>query len=374
MTEQLPWPLCVPVLTDGEVTLRAHTPDDVDDLHAMSTDPETQRWTSVPADQPREGSADFALRQIPAWWADGSSAGFAIEAPDDDGRPRFAGNVDLRGGPVASIGYALAPWARGRGVMRRAVDLAVQWGFAERGVEAVHWSAHVGNEASLRVAHACGFELVGTSPASLHERGRVLDAWTAVIRFGDAPVPRTRWAEPIVLEGERVRLRPLREGDLLRVVQACTDPLTRQWVDGLPDPYTLANAADFLAESVWHAATGEKATWAIADAADDELAGLVSVMGLRGLDPTSGEIGYWAHPEGRGRGLLTEAVALAVRHALDPDGLDRRRLTLHAAAGNGPSNAIAVRNGFERVGTERAAERLGDGTYDDLHAYDLLRA
>ncbi len=83
----------------------------------------------------------------------------------------------------------------------------------------------------------------------------------------------------------------------------------------------------------------------------DELAGLVSVMGPARPDPTSGEIGYWAHPDARGRGLVTEAVALAVRHAMHPDGLDRRRLTLHAAAGNDASNAVALRTGFERVGT-----------------------
>ncbi len=373
MTEQLPWPLCVPVLTDGAVTLRAHTPHDVDDLHAMATDPTTQRWTSVPLDQPREGSADFALRVIPQGWESGTSAGFAIEATDDDGRPRFAGNVDLRGGPVADVGFALAPWARGRGVMRRAVDMVVQWGFLERGVEAVHWRAHVGNEASLRVAHVCGFELVGTVPASLHERGRLLDAWTAVIRFGDAPVPRTRWAEPVVLEGERVRLRPLREADLVRVVEACDDADVRHWLDGMPRPYTLRDAEDFLARSVWQAATGEKASWAVADRGTDALVGTLSVMGLRGVDDTAGEIGYWTHPDARRRGVMSEAVALAVRHALDPQGLDRRRLTLHAAEGNAASHAIARRAGFQHVGTERAAERLGDGTYADLHAYDLLR-
>jgi hypothetical protein len=33
---------------------------------------------------------------------------------------------------------------------------------------------------------------------------------------------------------------------------------------------------------------------------------------------------------------------------------------------------VALRNGFAPFGVERAAERLGDGTFADLHWYDLL--
>ena len=70
---------------------------------------------------------------------------------------------------------------------------------------------------------------------------------------------------------------------------------------------------------------------------------------------------------------MTEATKMIVRHALDPDGLDRRRLVLYAAADNPASNAIAVAAGYTRYGTQRAAERLGDGSFDDLHGYELLR-
>src|SRR5690606_8761197 len=119
---------------------------------------------------------------------------------------RFAGNVDIRQGPIGDIGFALHPWARGKGLMARAVRLAIDWAFTEGGFEIVHWRSHVGNEASLRIAHATGFALHGTIPGSLNERGMVLDAWAASIRFGDAPLATTPWAESTVLESERVRL------------------------------------------------------------------------------------------------------------------------------------------------------------------------
>jgi ribosomal-protein-alanine N-acetyltransferase len=367
------WPLNVPVLDDGVVTLRAHVPTDIDALLEMATDPVMVRWTGVTTPHDRSMSEQFALSIIPRGWDDSTHRVWAIEAVDDAGRSRFAGNVDIRQWPIADIGFALHPWARGRGLMTRAVRLAVDWALSEGGVEIVHWRSHVGNEASLRVAHHTGFTLHGTTPGILHERGRVLDAWTGSFRFGDTPFPQTRWAGSPVLESDRLRLRPYAEADLPRIVEACSDPVTRHFVAGLPHPYTLHSARGHLADSLWQAATGTKATWAVADRHTDELLGSIAVMDLLGVNPTSGEIGYWLHPAARGRGVMAEATRLVVRHAFDPAGLDRRRLALYAAVDNAASNAVAVAAGFRRYGTQHAAERLGDGSLDDLNGYELLR-
>jgi RimJ/RimL family protein N-acetyltransferase len=91
--------------------------------------------------------------------------------------------------------------------------------------------------------------------------------------------------------------------------------------------------------------------------------------------PGGAEVGYWMHPSARGTGIATDAVRLLVRHAtidrLD-GGLGLRRLTLRTAAGNLASQRVAAKAGFERTGVERAAERLGDGTFDDLVGWDQL--
>ncbi|MFD1859045.1 N-acetyltransferase [Aeromicrobium camelliae] len=363
------FPFNVPVLTDGVVTLRAHTPDDVDPMCQMANDPQMRRWTAIPVPNAREDSERFALEVIPEGWNAGKGMFWAIEAEG-----RYAGNVDIRGdGPVTDIGFALHPWARGRGLMRRAVDLAVEYAFTEGGKEIVHWNAHVGNEASLRVAHACGFTLHGTQPGLLHERGRIIDAWTGSRRFGDPPVPRTRWTSAEVDAGP-VRLRPYRESDAERLVEAFADPLLRHWLDGIAKPYTLADARSTIANAVWKAATGQSCVWVVADPETDDLLGNVSVMDLRGNPwDDAGEIGYWLHPDARGRGLMTAAVQAAVEYAFDPQGLDRRRLTCYAAAGNTASRRVASAAGFAAFGTQRAAERLGDGSYDDLVGYELLR-
>ncbi|TGN34264.1 GNAT family N-acetyltransferase [Aeromicrobium chenweiae] len=367
------WPLNVPVLSDGVVTIRAHVPADIDAMLEMAEDPTMVRWTGIPSPHQRSMSEQFAFTIIPRGWEDGSHRGWAIEATDDDGRSRFAGNVDIRQRPIADVGFALHPWARGRGIMSRAVRLAVDWALTEGGVEIVHWRSHVGNEASLRVAHATGFTLHGLTPGMLYERGRVLDAWTGSIRFGDAPYPRIPWAGGTVLESERLRLRPFAAADVPRLVEMCNDPVSRRFLAWLPQPYTAASAEAYLNDCLWQAATGAKATWAVADRDSDELLGNIAVMDMLGLNRDHGEIGYWMHPDARGRGLATEACRTVVDHALDPDGLDRRRLSLYAAEDNPASHAIALAAGFSYYGTQRAAERLGDGSFDDLRGYELLR-
>jgi RimJ/RimL family protein N-acetyltransferase len=189
MTAGLRWPLSVPVLSDGVVTLRAHTPADLDAMFEMATDPEMVRWTSIPTPYSREMAEEFALSIIPTGWDDGDKYGWAIDAADGHGGWRYAGNVDVRGVPIADLGFALHPWARGRGLMVRAVRLATDWAFTHGAVEVVHWRSQPGNVASLRVAHRAGFTLHGLVPGILHERGRVLDAWTAsrAVRRGARP-------------------------------------------------------------------------------------------------------------------------------------------------------------------------------------------
>lgn len=167
----------VPRLTDGVVVLRAHSLDDVDDVVATASDVDSIRYTTVPVPYGRDDAVRFITETVPQGWAKGTLAGWAIEA---DGR--FAGNVDIRRAGVPEIGFVLAPWARGRGIMSRAVRLATRWAFDEAGLPVVHWSAHVGNTASWRVAEACGFTFDGTRPLSVLHRGELRDAWWASLR------------------------------------------------------------------------------------------------------------------------------------------------------------------------------------------------
>lgn len=364
------YPQDVPVLTDGVVTLRAHTEDDLELLYETAKDPDSLRWTAIPLDNSREDSRHFGTEIMRMGWEEKNHRCWAIETLDEDGNAKYAGNLAVRGLPIADVGFVLHPWARGRGIMKRALELAADWAFAEGGVEIIHWHAHVGNETSLRTAWAAGFSLTGMQPGFLHERERVLDAWSGHLRFGDKPGPRTTWHDSPVIDGASVRLRAFTMDDVPRIVENCTDDVSRLWLAGLPSPYTVTTARDYINTCIWLAATGNKLTWAVADPQTDDLLANIALMGLDGIGGASAEIGYWTHPAARGGGVMTEAVGLVIRHAFDT--MKLQRLSLNAATGNAASNQIAITNGFRLVGTETRSEPLGDGTFSDMNVYELL--
>jgi len=365
----------IPLLTDGAVTLRPHREGDVDDIVAMCRDPDFARWTSVPQPYTRDHAKRFVREIVPEGWRDGGLRGWAIEASEESGRHRYAGNVDVRGTPVADIGFGLHPWARGRGLMTRAVRLAARWAFEHGGVAAIHWRADVGNLASRRVAWACGFTFHGMVPKLLAERGEVVDAWIGSLLPGQEMTPRNRWLQPPVLPGERLVLRPFRDSDAPRITEACSDPRTRRWLPHLPSPYTEDDARDYILNLEVNHSLGTSLTWCVADPETDALLADLGVMGLRGRDPLAGEVGYWSHPDARGRGVMTEAVRMVVAHAFAAEsagGLGLARLTLGTADGNTASQHVARQAGFREVGRHRAAMPAVDGSRVDSVWFDLL--
>jgi RimJ/RimL family protein N-acetyltransferase len=362
---------------DVRIVLRPHTPADVDAVVQLCQDPEMVERTRVPVPYTRHDGEQF-VRDSAERWAAGTELRFAIDAEraDDDGRLRYAGNVALRPLPGAGIdvGFALSPWARGRGVMADALRTALRWAFDELGTQVVHWQAHVGNWPSRRVAWACGFRVEGLVRGLLEARGVRHDGWIGSLVRGEELAPVHAWLEAPVVVGERVVLRPWREDDAERVVEACTDPLSRRWLPNLPSPYTLADAQWYIRTREEEHAQGSAVYWCVADPDDDRCLASLGLMGLGGPSPRN-EIGYWAHPDARGRGVTTEACRLALRHAVLPradGGLGLDRVTLRAASGNVASNLVAQRAGFTRTGLARHVDRHEDGSFDDLELYDAL--
>lgn len=368
------FPHDVPVLTDGRVTLRAHREDDLDGVLEQCLDPLSQRWTTVPVPYSREDAVSFVGDTVPTGWAQGRWA-FAVEVAGDDGRPRFCGTVELRdeGDRRAEVAYGAHPWARGRGIMTDAVRLLLEWGFAEQRLRTVIWWAHTGNWASRRVAWRLGFSCEATLGQWLPQRGDLLDGWVGLLHVDDERVPRHPWLEVPTLQDDRVVLRGHRDGDLDRIVEACDDPRTAHWFWRLPSPYTRSDAWSYLRGRAEQLASGSGLSWALADPGDDRLLGTISLFDLK--PGREAEIGYWAHPEARGRGLMTQACGLVLRHAFTAPaqgGLGLVRVMVMAAEGNTASRRVIEANGFTRVGRERRGLRLRDGSLVDTVTYDLL--
>lgn len=158
-------------LTDGDLTLlpwiRVHEVLNLaEDILATVTDESTIRFTHVPYPYTQEHLESFLElpgRDIVRW-------ALVLEE-------RYAGSIELRiqqQGAVSSIGYSAAPWARGRGLVTRAVQLVTQSAHSA-GIEEVQIRAAVDNTASRSVAERAGFTLERVEARGEELRGKFND-------------------------------------------------------------------------------------------------------------------------------------------------------------------------------------------------------
>ena len=363
----------VPTLVDpaAEVTLRATSAADLPAIVEQSRDPETIRWTSSVPNPPGGYSmrdAEYFFAQIRTGWTEGRRLTWTVES-ERDGVRQHCGNVSLNLAEHgwAEIGFALHPSARGRSLMSTAVRLVRDYAFDVAGLTTLRWRAIAGNWGSRNVAAAAGFVFDGTVRRLLDQRGTLRDGWLATMTREDPRTPR-RGLVPVELLGSAVVLRPFTETDADRVVEACSDPRTQHWLISLPRPYARSDALSYLEHTRELAARGAGLVWCIADAADDRCLGSIGLEGLGSYAPRA-EIGYWAHPQARGRGRVTEAVRLVTEYARSA-GL-ATSILIRCAEENTASRYVAEAAGYREVGRMPQAEPVGRGELSVLVLYAL---
>ena len=364
----------VPTLSDGNVSIRAHRPEDAQGSLEQCHDPLSRQWTTVPLEYTLDDARRFVTQAMPGGWRDDTEWGFAVAAVDGDGIPRYAGTISLRNERErrAEVAYGSHPWVRGSGVMERALRLLLTWGFEEQGLETVIWWANKGNWASRKVAWRLGFTIEGAPRRWLPQRGVLLDAWVGTLLAGDPMRPTTPWYDVPLLTGDGIVLRRHSDKDVARIVEACSDPVTSRWIGELPVPFLEDDASSWLEHLGERQATGTAVTWAVADPGSDALLGTVDLFHVR--RDRDAEIGFWLHPQARGRGLAVQMCRLALRHAFvaeDDGGLGLRRVRAVAAEGNAASCRVLESVGMQLQGRERLLVRTRDGLSDGV-IYDLV--
>jgi RimJ/RimL family protein N-acetyltransferase len=153
---------------------------------------------------------------------------------------------------------------------------------------------------------------------------------------------------PVTLTDGRLLLRLPEAQDVPDITAACQDELTARFVP-VPVPYTEEHARAFVEQrpARWQAEDGEM-TWAVTDAVEGRL---LAMVGLHARDASMRELGYWAAPWARGRGVMTDAARLVVRFGFDVLRLERVEWT--AVVGNDASRRVAEKLGFTFEGTAR---------------------
>jgi RimJ/RimL family protein N-acetyltransferase len=213
-----------------------------------------------------------------------------------------------------------------------------------------------------------------TIPALAEEGGRRVDAWTGWIGPSDPRVPRRPWFDVPVLETPRLRLRPWREDEVSRISTARTNQATAHFLPFIPQPFTTEDARFWLRDMAEQAASGRRFNWCLADAETDLGLGNVTLFSIYRDAVRDAELGYWAHPDAQGRGLMTEAIERVAQWYFASDsegGLGGRKLVIRTAATNTAARRVAEKAGFHPAGTERDAFPLAT-TLDNRVTYDRL--
>jgi RimJ/RimL family protein N-acetyltransferase len=296
----------------------------------------------------------------------------AIFLAESEGRLVGSVSVTCSGG-LADLGMFVARDRRGTGVGSALVEAAVGWA---RDAEAhkVSLAVWAHNYAARALYAKFGFMTEGTRRR--HYRRRNGQLWDAVLMGlvldhstpGGPGADHHRRAAPLYLPpggltAAGLVLRPWHTADTPALLVAVDDPEIHRWLDTIPDPYTSADAEEFVFMTRRDLAEGRGVGLAVNG--ED---GLLGAVGLRlGADnPGVGEVGYWVAAAARGRGVATTAARALSDWALGDLGL--RRVELYAAVANPASRAVAERAGFELEGIRRAWRAI-HGAPTDFAAY-----
>ncbi|WP_194948022.1 bifunctional GNAT family N-acetyltransferase/nucleoside triphosphate pyrophosphohydrolase family protein [Actinomyces trachealis] len=183
------------------------TPGAADTLRIaqICRDPGVQRWTTVPSSYTEADARSFVKDLVVPGWENGEEFTWAIREVGDDDVATLVGmlGVRSRGQGCGDLGFWLAPEARGRGTMHRALEAVVDLVLDPDGplvLRRLGWSCWiedgVPNWASWRAVWRLGFVREGLRRGVAVKDGRVMDEWVGSLLAGDLREPRAPWDGP----------------------------------------------------------------------------------------------------------------------------------------------------------------------------------
>ncbi|MEY9891544.1 RimJ/RimL family protein N-acetyltransferase [Catenulispora sp. MAP12-49] len=175
------------------------------------------------------------------------------------------------------------------------------------------------------------------------------------------------------LETARLLLRPWRDADIPEIFRICQDPEVQHWTT-VPSPYQMKDAEWFVRDHTPRGfQSGDEATFGIFVKNTGQVAGAIGLAGITASVANRGmraaEIGYWANPDTRGRGYITEGVREVVRWGFEEAALGR--ITWQAFDGNAASRKVIEKAGFTIVGRQRSSH-AHRGRLRDMWLADIL--
>jgi [ribosomal protein S5]-alanine N-acetyltransferase len=137
--------------------LRPLTPEDLDAIHRIWTDPEVRRylWDGEEV----SGEAAAGVISDSAAYFDSRGLGLLAVIPKELDEPiGFCGFWRFEGRPGFELAYGLAPAWWGKGLATEAARAVIRYGFEEAGLGRIEASVDTPNAASLRVMENAGMK------------------------------------------------------------------------------------------------------------------------------------------------------------------------------------------------------------------------
>ncbi len=165
----------------------------------------------------------------------------------------------------------------------------------------------------------------------------------------------------------QLSIRPWTEADAPVIAEALNDAgVTDNLRDGLPTPYTEADARDYIA----FAQTAGEGAYAFAIAEDGVAVGSIQLTKQQNIHRRTAELGYYVVRRRWGAGICTEAVRQICRFAFE--NTDVLRIFAEPFAENAASCRVLEKAGFQLEGVLRR-NAVKNGQVRDMRLYSLVR-
>ena len=174
--------------------------------------------------------------------------------------------------------------------------------------------------------------------------------------------------QPVVLEGEHVRLEPLEACHLDGIIAAGADEAIWQWMPVMPR--THEEYEHWIAQAFAQRAAGTQLPFATIERATGNVIGSTRLLGISAQDSRV-EIGWtWLTPRTQRSPVNTECKLLLLRHCFESLGC--MRVELKTDARNTKSRNAILRIGATEEGTFRKHQRTQHGVQRDTVWYSIL--
>ncbi|WP_368659612.1 GNAT family N-acetyltransferase (plasmid) [Metabacillus halosaccharovorans] len=171
----------------------------------------------------------------------------------------------------------------------------------------------------------------------------------------------------LLLQTNRLTLQPFKKEDAPRIKELANNKELAS-ILGLPHPYELENAKDWIAIQPEQIKKGIEYPLTIIYKDLNEIIGTITIRNDKSNN--KGELGYWIGQEYWGKGFATEAVNKIIEFGFNE--LNLNKIWASALSSNKASTVVLQKAGLQKEGTLRQ-NRLLHEEYEDVDVYGLLQ-